>query len=162
MKKFLTAVLVIQMVCPKAVQTQTLRNYSYYNQKLPGDKPTIFAPGVISDGLANRDFAISPDGNEILYTIQQRDLISVIMYTHKIRGKWSLPQVAEFSGMYNDLEPAFAPDGNRLFFASNRPLTESDSISDYNIWYAERKNGNWSNPVPAGSKVNSEKDEYYP
>jgi Periplasmic component of the Tol biopolymer transport system len=162
MERFLTAVFLIQTITATTTQSQTFAHCDYYNQKLPQDKPAVFARGVISDGFANRDFAISPDGNEILYSIQQRDLISVIMYAHKVKGKWSLPQVAEFSGIYNDLEPAFAANGNRLFFSSNRPLTHSDSTNDYNIWYIDKKNSGWSSPVALGSQVNSTKDEFYP
>ena len=37
----------------------------YLGQSVPGDSAVLFAPGIISTGLANRDVAISPDGNEI-------------------------------------------------------------------------------------------------
>jgi hypothetical protein len=161
MRKIIAAILFMQTVTPVTALSQTV-HYDYYNQRLPEDKPTLFAPGVISDGFANRDFAISPDGNEIFYTLQQRDLVSVIMYAHKVKGKWSVPQVAEFSGMYNDLEPAFTANGNELFFSSNRALSVSDSIADYNIWHIDKKDGKWSRPVALGPEVNTIKDEFYP
>jgi len=160
MRLFLIAYLILQLYHGPAYSQGM--SYKYYNQGLPPDKPTLFAPGVISDGFANRDFVISPDDNEIFYTLQQRDLVSVIMYAHKIKGKWSTPQVAEFSGIYNDLEPAFTADGNRLFFSSNRAITASDSIGDYNIWYIDKENGSWSSPVALGPQVNTTKDEFYP
>jgi len=162
MKKILTAVFIIHGIIGAFAQSPTLPHYDYYNQKLPGDQPILFAPGTITDGFGNRDFAISPDGNEIFYTLQQRDLVSVIMYAHKVKGKWSVPRVAEFSGMYNDLEPAFTADGNRLFFSSNRALSASGSIGDYNIWYIDKKEGRWSNPIALGPQVNTAKDEFYP
>jgi len=124
MKRIVTAVFLLQIVTPTLAQSQTAAHYDYYNQQSPGDNPILFAPGMISDAFANRDFAISPDGNEIFYTLQQRDLVSVIMHAHKVKGKWSVPQVAEFSGMYNDLEPAFIANGNRLFFFF-KPCTNS-------------------------------------
>jgi len=34
------------------------------------DTPRVFAPGIISDGFANRDMAISPEGNDLFFTIQ--------------------------------------------------------------------------------------------
>lgn len=38
------------------------------------------------------------------------------------RGEsWSLPVIASFSGQWNDLEAAAAPDGRYLIFASDRP-----------------------------------------
>jgi len=35
-------------------------------------------------------------------------------------GKWSEPEVAPFSGIYRDVDPAVSPDGKRLVFASMR------------------------------------------
>jgi len=131
-------------------------------QPLPADTPGIFAPGLVSDGFANRDFAISPSGDEIFFTLQQRDLVSVVMNSKKKNGKWSPPVVASFSGIYNDLEACFTFDGKKIFFSSNRPLHAHDSANDYNIWYTEKRNDSWTDPVPLGSEVNSEKDEFYP
>jgi hypothetical protein len=141
--------------------SQTVTGNDYFENK-PGRIPVLFAPAIISDGFSNRDFTISPDGNEIFYTIQQRDFVSTIMYAHKKDGKWSEPDVASFSGIYNDLEATFTANGKKIFFSSNRPLQANDSTNDYNIWFVEEKNGNWSTPVPLGPVVNSERDEFYP
>jgi Tol biopolymer transport system component len=127
------------------------------------DTPVIFAPGVISDGFANRDMAISPDGNDLFYTIQWYfGLYSVILHAQKLNGQWTKPDTAWFSGRFNDLEPAFSPDGNKLFFTSNRPLNSSDSVKDYDIWYLQKKGNQWEAPVNAGAPVNTGKDEFYP
>lgn len=142
--------------------SQTVSANDYLNQALPGDVPKIFAPGVISDGFANRDFTISPTGDEIFFTVQQLNLVSVVMNSTKRDGKWSDPVVASFSGTYNDLEASFTADGKRLFFSSNRPEGRDDSTNDYNIWYIEKKNSLWSVPIPLDSAVNSDKDEFYP
>jgi len=142
--------------------SQTMSTDNYFKEALPGNVPKIFAPGVISNGFANRDFTISPAGDEIFFTIQQLNIVSVIMISTKRNGKWSQPGVAPFSGVYNDLEASFTSDGKRLFFSSNRPISGADSTSDYNIWYTEKNNGSWIEPIPLDSIVNSEKDEFYP
>ena len=130
---------------------------------IASDSPRIFAPGIISDGFANRDMAISPDGNDLFYTIQWYfGLYSVILHAQKIDNQWTKPDTAWFSGRYNDMEPAFSPDGNRLFFSSNRPLKMADSVKDYDIWYLQKKGNRWENPVNLGAAVNSDKDEFYP
>src|SRR3954454_18539848 len=144
-------------------QTKIVLNNSYFNQEPPSDSAKLFAPGTISNEFGNRDMAISPDGNEIFYTMQHaRGLISVIMHTKKANGKWSTPEVASFSGIYNDLEPAFSPDGNKLFFVSNRALTNEGKTKDYDIWFVTKENGEWVQPQNVGTPVNSEKDEFYP
>jgi Tol biopolymer transport system component len=132
-------------------------------QFIASDAPGIFAPGVVSDGFANRDMAISPDGNDLFYTIQWYfGIYSVILHSQKKNGQWSAPDTAWFSGRYNDMEPAFSPDGNRLFFSSNRPLKMSDSVKDYDIWYLQKKGNTWEDPVNLGDSINSRKDEFYP
>src|SRR6266487_993387 len=102
MKKFLI-LLVVLAICFFS-HSQTIPIVDYLHQTLPGKIPKIFASRVVSNGFANRDFTISPAGDEIFFTIQQRDLVSVVMNSTKRNGKWSEPAVASFSGIYNDLE----------------------------------------------------------
>jgi Tol biopolymer transport system component len=133
-------------------------------QFIAADTPQVFAPGIVSDGFANRDITISPDGNDLFYTIQWYfGIYSVILHAQKKNGQWSAPDTAWFSGRFNDLEPAFSPDGNRLFFTSNRPLNiSSDSAKDYDIWYLQKNGSHWDGPFNPGAPVNTDKDEFYP
>jgi Tol biopolymer transport system component len=127
------------------------------------DTVRLFGPGIISDGFSNRDMAISPDGKDLYYTLQwSYGLFSVILHSKKINGVWSKPETAWFSGRFNDLEPAFSPDGQRLFFTSNRRLHGMDSAKDYDIWYLQRNDGKWEGPFNAGDSINTDKDEFYP
>lgn len=124
--------------------------------------PIVFAPGIISNGLDNRDMTISPSNDELYYTLQQKSG-SIILYCKKTGNRWSKPEVAWFSGKFSDMEPAFSPDGKKLFFASNRPLKETDSLAkDYDLWCIEKKNNQWIQPFNLGTAINTEKDEYYP
>lgn len=69
----------------------------YFDQQAPGRSPQLFAPGKISDALSNRDFTISPSGDEIFYTIQQRDFLSsTIIHLKKNKGAWGKAEVAPF------------------------------------------------------------------
>jgi hypothetical protein len=128
------------------------------------ESPRVFSPGVVSDGFSNRDMAISPDGNDLYYTLQwSYGSFSVILHAQKINGQWTYPETASFSGRFNDLEPAFSPDGNQLYFTSNRPLLTSDnSPKDYDIWYMQKKGNQWEGPYNLGPVINSDKDEFYP
>ena len=135
----------------------------FFDQVAPGNSPVLFAPGIVSDENGNRDMAISPTGDELFYTIQYRGGFgfSVIMHSKKVNGKWLAPEVALFSGQYNDEEPAYSPDGTKLYFSSNRPLTGSEK-KDYDIWFITKTKDGWSNPINMGSNVNTSKDEFYP
>jgi hypothetical protein len=126
--------------------------------------PKVFGPGIISDGFSNRDMAISPDGNELFYTLQwSNGIFSAILHAKKINGEWSKPETAWFSGRFNDLEPAFSTDGTKIYFTSNRAWKTSDSSKkDYDIWYIQKKGDNWEAPVPMDSLINTDRDEFYP
>jgi len=130
--------------------------------KAPSE-PMVFAPGVVSTNLYERDMAISPDGQEMFYTLQSPlGLFSTIMYLYKNgKGIWSSPQVAPFSGKYSDMEPAFTQDGQKLFFVSNRSV-KGDSLKDYDIWQIEKKDGQWVHPVNLGAPINTPENEFYP
>ncbi|QEM11253.1 PD40 domain-containing protein [Mucilaginibacter rubeus] len=139
---------------------------SYPDATLPADTPRLFAQGILTDGLSNRDFTISSKGDEIFFTLQQpRFITSTILHIQKKNGKWGKPEVAPFSGRYRDLEASFSPDGQTIYFSSDRPLNENDSVAkkDFDIWRVKRgKSGDWSQPENLGPQVNSAKSEYYP
>jgi len=137
---------------------------SYPDTSLPADTPRLFAEGILTDGLSNRDFTISPQGDEIFFTLQQpRFVTSTILRIQKKNGKWGQPEVASFSGRYRDLEASFAPDGKTIYFSSDRPLNDTIAKKDFDIWRVKRdKTGNWGQPENLGLEVNSAKSEYYP
>src|SRR6478735_5026823 len=115
--------LIILFFCFESVFAQP--GIQFYNT----DTPKVFGPGIISDGFSNRDMALSPDGNDLYYTLQwSYGLFSVILHSKKINGEWTKPETASFSGRFNDLEPAYSPDGQKLYFTSNRSLPGSDSV----------------------------------
>ena len=137
---------------------------TYPDAHFPADTPVIFAKGILSDGLSNRDFTISPTGDEIFFTIQHpRFLLSAIIRIVKVNGVWGKPEVAPFSGDYRDLEATFAPDGKTIFFSSDRPLKAGSPPKDFDIWKVVRgADGKWGTPENLGPTVNSNKDEFYP
>jgi Tol biopolymer transport system component len=122
----------------------------------------IFLPNHVSTNLYERDMALAPDGKTMYFTIQLPSGFQSIAFCKKDKkGKWTTPEVAPFSGMYSDLEPAFSPDGKKLFFASNRPITGTNH-KDFDIWYIEKNGEKWSEPVNAGNSVNTSSNEFYP
>jgi len=135
--------------------------------KLKLDKPPlaseIFAANIISTGLSERDFALSPDGTEIFYTLQSPlGLFQTIIQIKKLsNGNWGKPEIASFAGKYSDLEPAFSSDGKKIYFSSDRPISGTE-IKDFDIWVVEKENGNWGEPKNIGSPVNTSADEFYP
>jgi Tol biopolymer transport system component len=131
-----------------------------FGQQIPAT-PEVFLPEVISTGLNERDFAISPDGKMIYFTVvAPQNVTSSIFFIEKLADKsWSIPKTASFSGDYPDLEPSFSPDGGRIYFASKRPV-DGNEKKDFDLWYVERYNDGWS----AAKHLDfcTEQDEFYP
>jgi hypothetical protein len=131
-----------------------------------GNKAEPFLPDIFSRFPNVRDIAISSDGDEIYFSVQSyQDEVSVIAYIKKVNDVWSNPEIASFSGKYFDIEPFLSSDGLKLYFSSNRPMSESENKpKDFDIWYVQRENKNeeWSSQINVGPPINSEKNEFYP
>ena len=138
-------------------------NNAVLDLELNPDQLEVFGLDYISTALNERDIAISPDGNHLVYTLGDYKQTIRTLVSIKKKGKaWGDKEILPFSGNYNDIEPFFADDGSKLFFASNRPMGEDSTRTDYNIWYAEQVNGKWNNPIPLDTLVNGPGDEFYP
>lgn len=125
--------------------------------------PEVFAPGLISTGMYERDIAISPDGNEIIFTLgDYRQLHRCLVSVRRTEAGWGERKILPFSGTYHDIEPFISPGGTYLYFASTRPMPGTSDRTDYNIWTCEKVNGEWSNPIPLDAMINTEGDEFYP
>jgi len=137
----------------------------YLGQQPPSLEPQIFAPGLVSTGLPERDVAMTPDGSEIYYTsvLGAGFDFSAILVTRLTDGVWTEPEVASFSGRFKDLEPAISPDGERFFFVSYRPHPEATPPSGgEDIWVISREGDRWGEPERLGPPVNTGQAEFFP
>lgn len=138
---------------------------TYLGQMPPGNEPRLFAPGIVSTGRAERDFAMTPDGSEIYFTsvLGAGFNFSAIVRVRQIDGRWGEPEIPEFSGRYKDLEPTISPDGGKFFFVSTRPTPGSTEILvNEDIWVMSRQGESWSEPQDLGSPINTEAAEFFP
>jgi len=149
----------------KKNSNRTILKGSYLGQKPPGMNPEVFASGIISNGLENRDVTISPDGNEMYFGLHTPDFkYSTIIVTKQIDGIWTKPEVVAFASdpRYIYLEPALSFDGKKLFFLSNMPKDSTDNPGDEDIWVVEKNNNEWAGPYNIGEPINSDGKEFYP
>jgi hypothetical protein len=127
------------------------------------EKVELFGEGIISTHLYERDIAIAPEGNEIIFTINDfRQINRCLVSIRKTDDIWSRRKILSFSGRHHDIEPFFSVDGQKLYFASNRPIFGDSTRSDYNIWVTERAGSDWTEPVALPACINTSKDEFYP
>lgn len=129
----------------------------YLGQKPPGMLPEVFAPGIVSKGMNEAGIAFSPDGDEVYYNITHvTHGFTAIVFMEQKNGQWTKPDVAPFSGQYNDSDAFFSPDGQTLYFTSDRPLEPGEIQGNLDIWFVERNKSGWSAPKNIGSPINSE------
>jgi hypothetical protein len=134
----------------------------YFDQKPPGMKPEIFAPGIISTGLNELNSVFTPDGREFYFCVRTREF-STIFAMKVIEGAWTKPETLPFNSINNDIDVSVSPDGKRLFFCSNRPVSGNGSPKkDYDIWFCRREGDSWGEPVHMPGEINSDRDDFYP
>lgn len=100
--------------------------------------------------------AISPDGRELFFT-QLGPLGPQIMQSLFQKGRWQKATPASFSDIGINTEPSFSPDGQTLYFVSNRPPARGTDI-----WKVERSSPGWGAPELLAGTVNSAGDEWHP
>lgn len=128
----------------------------------PPKELTLFGEGFISTHINERDFAISPDGSEIYFTISTpKSTFQTIVSSKKNKQGWSASEIVSFAGEFIDLEPVFSADGQTLYFASNRP-TSGSTPKDFDLWKVKRNGAGWGTPENLGTAINTEGDEFYP
>jgi outer membrane protein OmpA-like peptidoglycan-associated protein/tetratricopeptide (TPR) repeat protein len=59
---------------------------------------------------------------------------------------------------YNFGQPCMAPNGQRIYFVSDKP----GGIGGTDIWYSDRVNDDWTEPMNMGPAVNTPGGEMYP
>jgi len=135
----------------------------YLGESPPGETARLFGAGLVSTSLYERDIAFMPDGREIYFSVMLRGngYRMVICRLKLAGGRWQGPEVAPFSGVYNDVEPFITRDGRRLYFVSERPAGGGPP-KDPDIWYLDRQGDGWGPPVNLGPPVNTPGKEYYP
>jgi hypothetical protein len=122
---------------------------------------------VVSTAAFELNSAFTRDARELYQTLVVEGwAFSAIVFRREGGDGWSEPQVAPFSGCYNDIDPNLSPDGNRIVFISRRPSSQDDLglAEAWDIWTALRKDieSSWSEARRLPGPVNSSAAELYP
>lgn len=124
----------------------------------------LLGPGVVSAALSEFGTAFTSSGSTVFFTVTDGGFSRMTIVSARLEQRgWQEPAVAPFSGFWNDGDVSASPDGDRLFFMSNRPVSGSAARGDFDIWFVDRRSdGSWGAPVHAGPGVNTEAQETYP
>ncbi len=155
--------LLVCILVPLGARAQT--HSSATDQSFLKGKPHLFGAGVISTPDAEANASFTPDGMTFYFAKHNPGWShTTIVLSHRRGTNWAEPEVAAFSGLWTDTDPAVSPDGRKLFFASNRPTNGDKSAKkDLDLWYVARTtNGSWGVPQHIGGAVNSNSMEASP
>lgn len=151
---------VIPLVCLLALAGEA-GNLS--SKTLPEEKkdtaivPEMIGEGVISTPDDEFGGTPSPDGKTLYFdkTVPAHYLY-VLCESKLVNGKWSKPEVLPFSGEWRDSDPVLSPDGETMFFASDRPVKANAADERrFQIWQVKKTRGGWSEPVLVPGAINS-------
>ncbi|MEM9921876.1 MAG: hypothetical protein AAF990_27475 [Bacteroidota bacterium] len=136
-------------------------NLKYLGQRPPSVTPEVFAPGLISKKEEYEFGSVfNKDATTFYYAVDLNGKAE-IRYSTLVGKKWSSPQTILSDEAYGFNDPFLSPDEKRLYFISKKALEGPGAKKDYDIWYVEKQNNTWSEPINAGPNINSDRDEYY-
>jgi Tol biopolymer transport system component len=127
------------------------------------DDNAITTPVPFADGLLDAEvrccLSFSPDGHSLIFE-SGVGRQGMLFQSEKVDNLWSKPVEVPFGDQkFSEGNPYYSPDGNKLYFASNRPINGS---TDYNIWVMLRDGQEWGEPQPLDAAINTSDDEYGP
>ncbi|WP_320168315.1 OmpA family protein [Mangrovibacterium marinum] len=107
--------------------------------------------------------AISPNGDLMVFTRcrydKSKNMGASLFATRMSRGNWSEPVLVPLADdSLIVAHPAFSPDGNTLYFVSNR----GGGLGGTDIWMASREGNSFGNPVNLGKEINTPGNELFP
>jgi len=140
------------------------RNEANYTIAYPEPRPDSislqFLPGIVCTDSLDFNSAFSPDGKSFYFSHSSKGKFNI--YVTSFDGKnWTKPSLTPFSEVeYSAADPFIMLDGT-IYFISDRPRDESDTIRDFDIWFVSpQQDGKWSAPENLQA-VNSDSTEYY-
>jgi Tol biopolymer transport system component len=104
-----------------------------------------------------RSASFTADRRSVYFVVKIAEYRQALFVAHRVRNRWSDPELLPFSGNASQADPFVTPDGARLFFAARQPAR-----SDLDIWEADKRADGWSEPHVLGGDVNSQADESGP
>lgn len=160
MRRSITIVPILILIvigCNRKITTEL----KYIDKIKPSLKPLLFAKGFITkDSISEFGSVFNKENNEFYFAVDSSNRAS-IKFTKYNNGKWTKPITILSDPNYSFNDPFLSNDENRLYYISDKPRNEKDTIKDYDIWYSEKMGKKWSAPINAGLTINTDAQEYY-
>ena len=136
----------------------------FFGQRAPRDRAQVFLDGIVSTrDRAEMCAGFARGGREFFFNAKHDGRWTIFITCEK-RGSWTAPRPISFTSGFTDRDFTLSPDGNRVYFGSNRPRRRGEEIQEsLDLFYSERmSSGTWSEPRNIGPPVNTRFGENYP
>jgi hypothetical protein len=113
--------------------------------------------GDVSSPLNDYNLSEDKAGRLRVFARSEAEFQKAKIYVSERRGgRWSAPRRIAFSDdRWSDTDPWLTPDGQTLYFSSDRPTAAKPDKKDPDLWRARRlPGGSWSAPEHLGEVVN--------
>ncbi|MCP4149356.1 MAG: hypothetical protein GY757_16535 [bacterium] len=139
-------------ICLTGIQAENTKKFpvlkgDYLGQPLPGEKPVVFARGIVSTDstMAHSAPTFSPDGNEVFWQsnrlTKENEWLIFGMSMRRVGGKWTAPEISPF-----DSGQIFSTDGKRLYYV---PFGKEKGEQN-GPYFVEKQGNSWNKPKCMG------------
>jgi len=157
--KLLTPIYILLLLLAAGCTSKKEETISY-PAPLPDSAVLTFLPGVVSSDSLDFNSAFSPDGKIYYFCRAQKGKWDIYQVTLDPEAKYTVTMAPFSEAEYSQADPFILPDGT-IYYISNRPKNERDTVRDYDIWKIyPNTDGTWSAPENIEG-VNSDSTEYY-
>lgn len=136
----------------------------YMGRNAPVEKAGVLLDGLISTlDAPEMNAAFTQDGKEFYYCALHQGKWSIFVTRDSGNG-WTTPVPLPFTAGYTDRDFTMSPDGNKIYFGSNRPRKKDGPVQKrLDIFVTKRLPTNqWSIPEALPPPVNTDYGENYP
>ena len=121
----------------------------------------LFARDRISGVPPEFAISFSPDGRTAYFNRSDDARTDfALLATLERNGEWGEPEAVPFASTGMDIDPFVTLDGDRIWFASDRPRPGAPDGS-FSLWYVDRTATGWSEPIDPGPPLNSDSSDVF-
>ncbi|MFK7807102.1 MAG: OmpA family protein [Saprospiraceae bacterium] len=138
---------------------------SSMNDQNEWSEPKSFSGKLNELNKNNANASFTTDGNEVFFTrnaneSNRKNAFTLQLHSaKKEKGKWKNIEILPFCRLAsNYMHPSISPDGNTLFFVSDKPGGKGGT----DIYYSQRKGDKWGKAVNLDTMINTSAHEGFP
>lgn len=149
--QIITALLIILSTTLTFAQSPKISKYSgdYFGFPPPGEKPVVFAPGLISTDEREYYISFSNDGKLCTFCRVSNDGKDPEMhYMLRTKKGWTKPSGIPYLTQKKDRYHLLATKGHRLYFSSSRSFPAAPSAPILmKLWQMDFIDNRWHEPI---------------